>query len=427
MKNLTFVIVVIALLFSGCGKTGGDPDTAAILISPAGVDAAEPAIAANANGDIFVAYVVHTSKDAADVFVRKFTADGKPAGDAVQVNSTGGSAKSWYGDPPTITVGADGTVYAGWTASVSGGSDLYLSVSHDNGKTFDASVKVNDDALPAEHGMHSLATDANGRVFMAWLDERNIKHEEKPVLASNADGYHYEMALHTESAGHPEQPREQHQMDAEPNSEVFFAVSTDGGKTFSANKKLATEVCPCCKTSLSVAPDGRVYVSWRQVLANGCRHIGVTSTNDGGATFADPVIVSDDKWQINACPVSGAAISAGENNTLDVAWYTAGDAGQPGLYTARSSDGGQTFGPRNLLSNEAVSGMPALLDDQRQQYFIFAANKTVEIKDANSASVDKIENAELPAAAVSGGKLYVAFVRKKGDARGVCLQGSRVD
>jgi len=71
--------------------------------------------------------------------------------------------------------------------------------------------------------------------------------------------------------------------------------------------------------------------------------------------------------------------------------------------------------------------MPALLDDQRQQYFIFAANKTVEIKDANSASVDKIENAELPAAAVSGGKLHVAFVRKQADARGVCLQGSRVD
>ena len=207
-------------------------------------------------------------------------------------------------------------------------------------------------------------------------------------------------------------------MDAEPNSEVFFAVSTDGGKTFSANKRLATEVCPCCKTSLAVAPDGRLYVSWRQVLANGCRHIGVTSTNDGGATFADPVIASDDKWQINACPVSGAAMSAG-NNSLNIAWYTAGDAGQPGLYTAGSSDGGKTFSQRNLISNEAVSGMPALLADQGRQYFIFAANKTVEIKDANSASVRKIENAELPSAAISNGKLFVAFVRRDGDKRSV--------
>ncbi len=35
-------------------------------------------------------------------------------------------------------------------------NDLYLSVSRDGGKSFDAPVKVNDDRLPAVHGMHSL-------------------------------------------------------------------------------------------------------------------------------------------------------------------------------------------------------------------------------------------------------------------------------
>jgi hypothetical protein len=112
---------------------------------------------------------------------------------------------------------------------------------------------------------------------------------------------------------------------------------------------------------------------------------------------------------------------AAGDNALNIAWYTAGDAGQPGLYTAKSSDGGKTFSQRNLISSEAVSGMPTLLSDQGRQYFIFAANTTVEIKNANSASVQKIENAELPSAAVNNGKLFVAFVRKDGDNRSVQL------
>lgn len=425
MKSFTLLIVLAAVLFSACGKTANTPGASAMLVSQAGYDAAEPAIAAGVNNDIFVAYVAHPSKDGADVFVRKFGADGQPAGDAVQVNPASGSAKAWFGDPPTIKIGADGAIYVGWTAAIPGGNDLFLSVSHDQGKSFDVPVKVNDDTLPAAHGMHSLAVDANGRVYLAWLDERNVKHEEKTVLASNgvqpADGYHFEMAHHTEGASHPEQPQQQHKMESEPNSEVFLAVSSDGGKTFSANKRLATEVCPCCKTSLAVAPDGRVYVSWRQVLENGCRHIAVTSTADGGATFSDEVIVSDDKWKIYACPVSGAAMSAGENNALNIAWYTAGDAGQPGLYTAESSDGGKTFSQRNLLSNEVTGGTPVLLDDQDHQYFVFAAKKTVEIKGANSPGVQKIENAERPAAAVSNGKLFIAFVRKIGDTQTIQL------
>ena len=260
MKSFTFLIVLSAVLFSACSKAVNAPDAIVNPVSPAGSDAAEPAIASSANGEIFVAYAVHTSKDAADVFVRPFMADGQPTGEAVRVNPSIGSAKTWYGDPPTVKIGTDGTIYVGWTAAVAGGNDLYLSVSHDQGKTFDPPVKVNDDTLPAAHGMHSLAIAANGRVYVAWLDERNVKHEEKPVLASNetqsdmASGYHYEMAHQTDGANQPEQLHKQHQMDSEPNSEVFFAVSTDGGKTFSANKRLLRRSARAVKLRLPPRP-----------------------------------------------------------------------------------------------------------------------------------------------------------------------------
>jgi Neuraminidase (sialidase) len=112
-----------------------------------------------------------------------------------------------------------------------------LSVSKNGGQTFDSPVKINDDEQPASHGMHSMAIDDKGRIFSAWLDERNIKFEDKP----------------TDS--------EMHHDDAEPNSEVFYSVSEDGGKTFAANEKIASDVCPCCKTAVLAAPDGTVILA----------------------------------------------------------------------------------------------------------------------------------------------------------------------
>jgi hypothetical protein len=38
-------------------------------------------------------------------------------------------------------------------------------------------------------------------------------------------------------------------------------------------------------------------------------------------------VVSDDRWELRGCPVSGPALAAGERGDVRVLWYTAGDAG----------------------------------------------------------------------------------------------------
>ena len=347
----------------------------------------------------------------------------QPAGSPVRVNPVNGSGRSWYGDPPTIAVAGD-TVYVGWTAAVTGGSDLFLSVSHDAGKTFDGPVKVNDDKRPAAHGMHSLAVDRAGNVFMAWLDERNVTPRPNGKTAETtgkprAETASYFVRIHHNDGGHQDADHMSQEAEAEPNSEVYFAASTDGGKTFSVNKKLASEVCPCCKTSMIIGPDGKLFVSWRQVLANGCRHIAVTSSSDSGEIFSKPIIVSDDKWKINACPVSGAAMAIDTKNVLSVAWYTAGDAGQPGLYSAISSDGAMSFGPRTLESSEAVSGMPTILETDKGPVSIFGTGQTIRVRTGSPETSHTIENAELPAATYADGKIVMVFVRKQGERRRV--------
>lgn len=414
----TFVLtIILSFLISGCGKAKVDSPTntdivAAVRISPDGTDAAEPAIAADANGNIFVVYVEHAGK-AADVFVQRLDPSGKAAGERVRVNPVSGEAKAWKGDPPTIAVAPDSTIYIGWTQMLADrsakGNDLMLSSSRDGGRTFGDPVKVNDDAKPASHGMHSLAVDKDGHVYMAWLDERNIDTKAHVTETSM---------------------KEMHHEDAEPNSEVYYSVSVDGRRTFGANKKIAAEVCPCCKTSLLAAADGTIYVGWRQVLEGDHRHIAIAHSNDAGQTFSDGVIVSDDNWQINACPVSGAALSSSGDGLLDVLWYTAGAAGQAGTYFARSADGGKTFGSRILVSNEATGGTPVLLERNGEAFAIFTADvddlaiAKWEGTPATKIRQTKIADAGLPASANSNGKIFSTFVRDAGGKTSVWLTSS---
>jgi hypothetical protein len=410
-ERIIFLLALAAAL-TACGtarlnEQAKKTETAEVRVSEIEEDGAEPAVAASADGSLFVVYVRHGKDKSADIFLRKFDRDLKPVGEKVRINPEEGQATAWYGDPPTIAIDESGTIYVGWTARVKteagSGTDLFLSVSRDDGLSFEAPVRVNDDSAPASHGMHSLAVDPSGRVFLAWLDERNLKREE-----SGASHHAANEA-------------------AEPNSEVFFAVSTDGGRSFSPNVKLASEVCPCCKTALAVAPDGKIFAAWRQVLPGDFRHIAIASTADGGASFTEPVIVSDDRWQINACPVSGAALSFDSKNALRVAWYTAGEAGQPGLYTSASEDGGKTFAPRLFIREGSVSGTPRMLTDAENRIrLVWSAGEKIftgSVFGANKTDSDEeLSAGNFPAIAKSNERFFAAYVKNEKNTRSVRIR-----
>jgi hypothetical protein len=421
-----FYFLFCLLCFTGCERRE-NPDISgrsktekpsATRVSQAEQDAAEPAVAPAPDGGIYVVWVEHNPEKKADVFIRRFDAALQLSGDVVRVNPEAGRATAWRGDPPTVKAGADGTIYVGWTARVEaaegGADDLYLSVSRDGAKTFDAPVKVNDDKIPAAHGMHALEVDQSGRVLVAWLDERYLKNESPPESSETSK----------EESGSGEM---QHQH-GEPNREVYFAMSADRGKSFSANKKLAGNVCPCCKVSIAAAPDGRFYVAWRQVLEGDFRHIAVSSSPDGGNSFAPATIVSDDQWQIAGCPVSGASLAVDSKNALKVIWFTGGAAGTPGLYQAESTDGGKSFGRRILISDRNASGTPAITSDAGGNFkvvFSVTDQNTYVLAEPNDsenfAEQFQIEDADLPGATVLNDKLIVAFVRKVGEKRSVFL------
>ena len=404
----TLTLLALLVFATGCSRFSADASRATPFqpkqISAPDVDAAEPVTASAPDGGFYVAWVNHNANSKSDVMLARYDSEGATSGSPVMVNQQAGVATAWRGDPPCIAV-ADKSVYVLWTARVESGgkkgTDLYLSASHDQGKTFASPVKVNDDKLIGAHGMHSLAVATDGKIYAAWLDERNII---TPKPSKHAGGHHMES-----------------------NRELFVAHSTDGGKTFSANRKVAENACPCCKVALAVSHDGTLYASWRQVLPGNFRHIAVASSTDGGASFSAPVIVSDDKWMLQGCPVSGPSLAVDASGTLKVVWYAAGENAAPGLYFAETRDKGRTFSERSLLMQETVKGTPALVGANDRAVAIWQGavgqqpeTKAREIGGAG-AVVGVAANAELPSGVLSKGKLFVAYITKVGEKRSVWL------
>lgn len=313
---LVLVAVIFQLACSNpstpvASNTASTKEANELRVSLEGIDAAEPAIASNGE-NIFVAYVERTSDGGGDLFVRSYDAKTKKLGEPIRVNKVPGEAKTWNGDPPTLAVDQAGAIHVGWTAKYPDkgkGTILYHSKSTDSASTFAEPTRVNDDTKPASHGMHSMAIAPDGRIVFSWLDERYLKDAPKTT--------------HHQTSADPA---------AEPDAELYFAISTDNGKTFVPNKRIDENVCPCCKTSTLVSPAGEIFIGYRKVYAGEFRHITLIKSSDG-ATFDPPVLVSDDKWKITACPVSGPALRI-ENDMLNVAWYSGGEARPHGMYTA---------------------------------------------------------------------------------------------
>ncbi|MBV9928920.1 MAG: exo-alpha-sialidase [Acidobacteria bacterium] len=398
---------LLALLLSGCARPESRRSEAKpVRVSAEGTEAAEPSVASARDGTVYVAWVEHRGKEA-DVRLAHLDAEGRPLAQPARVNPEAGQATAWRGDPPAVAVASDGAVYVGWTArddAAPHATALYLSASRDGGRSFGPPTRVNDDAGHCVHGMHSLAAAEGGRVYVAWLDERDVVPREAEAASAPSQ-------MHTES-----------------NRAVYFAASADGGRTFSQNVRLAGEACPCCKTALAAGGDGRVYVGWRQVLAGDYRHIAVASTADGGRSFSAPSIVSDDRWELQGCPVSGPALAAGGEGSLRVLWYTAGEAGRPGLYWAESADGGQSFSPRVALAEAGGRGTPTLLKGEGGALTAVWEGVDDSKPAALQARLDGEGRAavlasggELPAAAEAAGELFVAYVAKEGEGQGVWL------
>src|SRR5262245_6584068 len=198
-----------------------------------------PFIVSDNQGGFYLAYV-ERAKSASNVMLRH-SSDGVNFSAPVRVNDRAGDATVRNENPPKVAAGARGEVYVCW-ANERGKwkGEIRFARSINGGKTFSPAITINSEGPgePAGHAFQSIAVDRRGRIYAAWIDERNKQKEDR-------------------------------------GAEIWMAVSADRGRTFSRDRRILTDVCECFRTNLQIDAAGNLYLSYQTVPRSGpmYRHI----------------------------------------------------------------------------------------------------------------------------------------------------------
>src|SRR3990170_234827 len=246
---------------------------------------------------------------------------------------------------------------------------VYITTLSADGKTLIAPVKINDKNSLA-NGIHQspgLAVGSKGEIYVTWTSPREGDEFAADIrFAVSTDGGKTFSPSVVVNDNTMSSSRGFESIATGKNGTVFvawldgrekkqgassayFSRSTDSGKTFEKNIKLDDNACPCCRTAITSGPNGVVYVSWRKVFEGDMRDMVVAGSWDSGKTFQQPVVVNRDQWVIQGCPHRGPSMAVDDKGALYYTWYTEGKEGFPAVYLSISKDGGKTFTERQLL------------------------------------------------------------------------------
>ena len=191
---------------------------------------------------------------------------------------------------PKLAFTREGAVLVSWTKPLSkpNTGEIHLARS-DDGEHFSPPITVHQDRAEITHRFESMLVAADGRVLLAWIDKRDL---EKAKTAKEA----YRGAA------------------------IYAAVSTDGGRSFLPEKKLADHSCECCRLTSANDVDGAPIFMWRHAFAPNERdHAMVRIKPDGSpealqrATF--------DHWKIDGCPHHGPSLAVDATGVRHAVWF----------------------------------------------------------------------------------------------------------
>jgi hypothetical protein len=284
----------------------------------------DPSVALDDQGEVAVVWVDQARKD---VFFQRVSAAGVKLGEPVNV-SRSPAIFSWL---PRVALAPHDSrkVFVLWQEIVfSGGShggDILFARSEDGGRSFSPPVNLSD----------SVAGDGKGRI------SRRIWHNGSLDLAAGAGGGVYAAWTEYEGA-------------------LWFSRSADGGRSFSAPRRIAGGgmEAPARAPSLARGPDRAVYLAWT-VGEDESADIRVARSADGGASFGKPRIVAPSPGYSDA-----PKLAVDPRGVLHLMYSeSSGGPFEPShIRHTRSTDGASSFEPPREISAPGA-GFPALSVD----------------------------------------------------------------
>ena len=311
MKKLITAFVLIVTLVS-CTNNNNEKNTnkdlsVTMLSSPAGDSCAEPYLFTDKNGLVYLSWIEKNNKES----TLKFSS---LSNDQWSAPVTIASGNNWFvnwADYPLIAADENNNMIAHYLEKSDTAKftyDIKLVVSADGGKTWGNSKVLHDDGKKAEHGFVSMSP-FNNQFFVSWLDGRKTAKEGNE---HHPEGHHGEMTLRA------------------------ALLNKNGMK---ANEwELDGRICDCCQTSIAITENGPVVI-YRDRSEEEIRDMSIVRFVNG--EWTEPKTIFPDLWKISGCPVNGPRADAIGNN-LAIAWFSM-QKNKAQVKVIFSDDGGATF------------------------------------------------------------------------------------
>ncbi|UCE36095.1 MAG: exo-alpha-sialidase [Thermoplasmata archaeon] len=253
------------------------------------------------NGNIYVVWQDYRNSPdpySIDIYFANSTDGGITFGDNKRILDETGNI--WQ-NVPSIAAN-NGLIGVVWEDQRGG---IYFANSTDDGNTFGENKRVND-MVGSGVFYPKIAIDNNKVIYIVWED--------------NPDGKFY----------------------------IYFSKSTDGGNTFTQQKKVSDNplIDGQRMPSLGVDYDNNIYVVWVDYQGTDTNISYAKSTN-GGDNFTIRKQVNDDPGIAKQYQPS---IAVNEEEKIFITWLDEREGGY-NIYFANSTDGGNTFSSNQKINN----------------------------------------------------------------------------
>ena len=329
-------------------------------------------------------------------------------GERIEVASGGGFRGPWrmnesefhYVDDPAVAISEKGIVGVAWADQAR--KDIFFQIYEPGGKPrFKEPVNVS----------------RSPRIF-SWLP--------RMVIASGDAGVVHILWQEIVFAG------------GSHGGEIYFARSTDGGRTFSdpvnlsnttggAGKgRLTRDIWHNGSLDLVMGPEGNLYATWTEYEGA----LRFSRSTDGGARFSAPTHIAGGGV---AAPARGPSLAVDAKGAVYLAWAVGEDPAAD-IHLAKSTDLGGSFSkPRPVFKSDGHADAPKIAVDGKggvhlvyaeslegpfQRYHIRYSRsndggRTFEKpREISGAQTAQIESANFPALSLDGnGKLYIIWER----------------
>lgn len=247
-----------------------------------------PKLAADANGDLLL-FWMRTGSNEAFYFARN---EGAGFSAPIEISLNGMNPNLWSGSLGPNMAAGGGHIYVTFEIY---GDAIYIIHSSDGGLNWETPVAAYIPEVGRRATIPSVAVDNDGQPYVIYVNTNAAEEDAHYGLVRSAD------------------------FGATFSNEVIVNDQTAGN-----------EVCECCNGHVDVAPNGDVYVAYRN-NNNSLRDNWLAKSVDGGDSFTSHYDMDQSDWTANVCPSNGPHFLIQEERVVST-FFTAASGWDNGSY-----------------------------------------------------------------------------------------------